>query len=366
VSVGVLTATPTAPAPPATSGGRLDFLDALRGVAVGFVLIQHVGELLVPAIGSFTRSGAQFGQLGVMLFFLCSGFIIPATLERRPDAGRGGALTSFWMSRVFRLFPLFWVSLAAAAVLVAVGSYAPERPLGVGDWLANATMLPALTGSPYALALYWTLTLEMLFYLTVSVLFLLGWHRRSAVLSLAGSGLCLVAAVAAEPLLGHTAPLSLFCLATMFTGTVFYRWYTGTARLRTLLGCVAIGLASGVALLSSVLPGSGEPAAGDFTAMLTAWVGAYALFGLGLLLRNRRVWRPLRRLGRISYSIYLVQALVLVAVPATPYPLVTAVVWVAAVVGISELTYRLVEQPAIGLGRRLSARLVRPAAPVAR
>jgi peptidoglycan/LPS O-acetylase OafA/YrhL len=361
VSLGVLTARPRAASQPATSAGRLDFLDALRGVAVGFVLLQHVGELLVPAIHSFTGSGVQFGQLGVMVFFLCSGFIIPATLERRPDAGRGSALTSFWMSRVFRLFPLFWVSLATAAVLVAVGMYAPDGPLGLRDWLANATMLPALTGSPYALPLYWTLTLEMLFYLTVSGLFLIGWHRRSAALSLAGSGLCLVAAVAAEPLLGRAAPLSLFCLATMFTGTVFHRWFTGTARLRTLLGCVAVGLASGVALLFSVLHGSGEPAAGDFTAMLTAWVGAYAVFGLGLLLRNRRVWRPLRRLGRISYSIYLVQALVLVAVPATPYPLVTALLWVAVVLGVSQVTYRLIEQPAIRLGRRLSARLVRPA-----
>jgi peptidoglycan/LPS O-acetylase OafA/YrhL len=360
VSLGVLTVRPKAPAAPATSAGRLDFLDALRGVAVGLVLVQHVGELLVPAIHSFTRTGVQLGQLGVMLFFLCSGFIIPATLERRPDAGRRGALTSFWISRAFRLFPLFWVSLATAAVLVAVGRNAPDRPLGVWDWLANATMLPALVGSPYAMSLYWTLTLEMVFYLSVSGLFLLGLHRRSVALSLTGSGVCLVAAGVAEPLFGRSAPLALFCLATMFTGTVVHRWYTGTVRLRTLIGCVAVGLASGVVLLSSAIPGTGEPTAGNFTAMLGAWVGAYALFGLGLLLRHRRVWRPLRRLGRISYSIYLMQALVLGTVPATPYPLVTALVWVGLVLCVSEATYRLVEQPAIRLGRRLSARLVRP------
>jgi peptidoglycan/LPS O-acetylase OafA/YrhL len=338
------------------SAGRLDFLDALRGVAVGLVLLQHVGELLFPAVHTFTRAGIQLGQLGVMVFFLCSGFIIPATLERRPDAGSRMALRSFWISRVFRLYPLFWASLVGAFALVVAGLHRPAKPLGAGDWLANATMLPMLVGSPRALDLYWTLTYEMVFYLAVSILFLLGWHRRNVELSLAGSAVCLAAALVAEPLWGRPAPLGFLCRATMFTGTVLYRWHAGVVRARTAGWCVAVGLASGTVLLVSVLGGNRGAEGPGLTAMLTAWFGAYAVFGAGLALRRRTFPGWLLRLGQISYSVYLVQALVLIAVPATPHPVLTGIVWVAASLVISEITHRFLEQPAIRLGRRCSAR----------
>jgi peptidoglycan/LPS O-acetylase OafA/YrhL len=337
--------------------GRLDFLDGLRGVAVGLVLLQHVGELTVPAVRSLTSSTVQLGQFGVMVFFLCSGFIIPASLERsRREPGRRAALRSFWISRVFRLYPLYWLSLAGAGLLVALGRYTPEKSLSAGDWLANAAMLQLPAGAPYALGLYWTLAFELVFYGAVSVLFLLGWHRRSVALSLVASAGCLGAAALSEPLLGRPAPLGLFCLATMFLGTVVHRWHAGEVRLRTLAGCVATALVAGVAMLGSA---AGELAAADgpgFLPMLTAWLGAYVVFGIGLALRHRTVPAALRRLGAISYSVYLVQALVLIAVPALPSPLLTALVWTVVVLGASELTYRFVELPAVRLGRRVEAR----------
>ena len=47
--------------------GRLDFLDGLRGIAVALVLLQHIGELTVPAIERLTSSTVQLGQFGVMV-----------------------------------------------------------------------------------------------------------------------------------------------------------------------------------------------------------------------------------------------------------------------------------------------------------
>jgi peptidoglycan/LPS O-acetylase OafA/YrhL len=287
-----------------------------------------------------------------MVFFLCSGFIVPASLERGgPGASRAATLACFWRSRVFRLYPLYWVSLAGAAILVVVGVHAPA-PMTGRDWLANLTMLQAFAGSPHALDLYWTLAFEMAFYLALSALFLLGRHRSSVTLSLAASAGCVVAALAAGPLLGRPAPLGLFCLATMFTGTVFFRWHAGTVALRTLVGCVVAALAAGTTMLGAAAQ---QPGGQDVLPMLTAWVGAYAIVGTAVALRSRRVPAWLRRLGTISYSVYLMQALVLLAVPATPFPVLTAVVWVAVIVAVSEGTYRLVEQPAVRLGRRLGA-----------
>jgi len=109
-----------------------------------------------------------------------------------------------------------------------------------------------------------------------------------------------------------------------------------------------------VAMVGSTADVLGAAGGPGLLPMTTAWLGAYAVFCAGIALRHRTVPAWLRRLGTISYSVYLVQALVLIAVPALPSPLLTAVVWTTVVVGASELTYRFVEQPAVRLGRRLS------------
>jgi peptidoglycan/LPS O-acetylase OafA/YrhL len=145
--------------------------------------------------------------------------------------------------------------------------------------------------------------------------------------------------------------LGLFCLATMFLGTVVHRWHSGEVRLRTLACCVATATSAGAALLGS----SGAAGTPGFVPMLTAWLGAYAIFGVGVALRRRAVPGWLRRLGTISYSVYLVQALVLIAVPALPSPVLSAALWAGLIVALSEVTYRVVEQPAVRLGRRVAA-----------
>lgn len=357
-----------ADAPGDTGVGRLDFLDALRGLAVGLVLLQHVGEQLFPAVRQLSETGVQLGQLGVMVFFLSSGFIIPASLERnRGGAGRKAALAAFWRGRFFRLYPLYWVSLGGALLLTASGAPTGAASMGSGDWLANTTMVQGLAGAPNALGLYWTLAYEMVFYVALSGLFLLGLHRRSVALSLLASAGCVGLAVAAEPLLGRPAPLAAFCLATMFTGTVFSRWHAGEVRLRTLVLCVGTALAAGSTLLHSALAAQERSELGDagsLVPMLSAWLGAYAIFSATLALRGRRFPRALRRLGTISYSAYLLQALVLVAVPPLPHPALTALAWIGTTLALSAAGYRFVELPAIRLGRHLASARPAPESPI--
>src|SRR5690348_1427083 len=62
---------------------RLAFLDALRGLAAGAVILQHAGLILSAGYTSVAMSVFDLGNFGVMLFFLCSGFIIPISLERQ-------------------------------------------------------------------------------------------------------------------------------------------------------------------------------------------------------------------------------------------------------------------------------------------
>lgn len=333
-------------------GGRMGFLDALRGVAVSCVVLQHVGMLTSSTLREFCSEWVQVGQLGVMVFFLCSGFIIPATLERN------GSLKTFWLSRFFRLYPLYWMSLLFAGLLAALG-HAVRQGLAGPDWVVNATMVQDFLGAEQAVGVYWSLAYEMVFYVAISFCFLLGVHRRSVELSL----LVACAAIAVSVLcliVNRPAPLASFLMVTMFTGTVVYRLYVGTISRWTALLTVAVSALAGAVVLWAALHGYEQVeflGTRTLRPMAFAWLGAYVLFGAGVVLwRRSGAPRLLRRLGLISYSVYLMQELVLAAVPRVGNGLVSALVWCAVIVAVSATTYALVERPAIALGRGLIAR----------
>jgi peptidoglycan/LPS O-acetylase OafA/YrhL len=89
-------------------------LDGLRAVAVGAVLIHHFFQ--PPRVG-----GVDFALLGVWLFFVLSGFLITGILLRSRDQihNRGYpaslALRQFYVRRVLRIFPLYYLVLFGAA-----------------------------------------------------------------------------------------------------------------------------------------------------------------------------------------------------------------------------------------------------------
>lgn len=332
----------------------MGFLDALRGVAVGLVVLQHIGQHTSSAFRELCTDWVQLGQLGVMVFFLCSGFIIPATIERNDS------LKTFWISRFFRLYPLYWLSLLGAGALAVAGT-AVQGGLTARDWAANATMVQALLGSPHAIGVYWSLAFEMVFYLAISGLFLLGVHRRSVQLALAAAGGAMALSAGCALVLDRPVPLGVFDLVTMFTGTVLYRCYAGIVPRQKAALCVGVSLLSGAVVLWAGLHGhedATELGARSLRPMALAWLGAYLVFCVGAVLWHRGAPRLLRRLGLISYSVYLMQGLVFVAIPATSRPWLTAATWAVVIVALSTVTYAVVERPAIARGRVLVARVL--------
>src|SRR6266700_4712282 len=89
--------------PAARPGARLAWLDALRGLAALAVVFDHASTLVVTSTHSFLYQWFNFGQYGVFVFFLVSGYIIPASLERK------GSIPGFWTGRLFRLYPMYTV-----------------------------------------------------------------------------------------------------------------------------------------------------------------------------------------------------------------------------------------------------------------
>src|SRR5690349_5104786 len=134
---------------------RLDFLDALRGCAALAVVFQHAAQSLWLGYRTFAFSIFDLGNFGVVLFFLCSGFIIPISLERQ------GSLKDFWLRRLFRLFPLYWSCVAFTLLMGYASGWAGfDADFRAQPWacgLANLTMLQTLVGCSNLLGPAWSL-----------------------------------------------------------------------------------------------------------------------------------------------------------------------------------------------------------------
>jgi len=385
----------------ADTSSRLGWLDALRGIAAVLVVWEHFSSeaRVLPGIREAMLPWVKAGDVGVFLFFLISGYIVPASLERR------GSVRSFWIGRAFRLYPMVLFVLVGLLIL---GSRYPQPPFAGehrGTWLlAHGTMLQELLGVPNAVWVFWSLSYEMVFYLLLTGLFVAGAHRASAATAvlLAASALLvypllpqttidaptvapLVAAVVAigialsltgrGPLLllggwvlGSTA-LSLVArdafvpgwqgllvLAAMFLGTCVYRAQSGQIAAYRAWG-------AGAAVFALVVASAIARTDGDASRRAILGFGvAGALFGCGLLLHNRRIPWPARRLGELSFSLYLLHPVLLVLTKDTlarwgthlhsfapRFGLFLGFLLVA--VACSALTHRAIEKPGQRLGR---------------
>jgi peptidoglycan/LPS O-acetylase OafA/YrhL len=154
--------------------GRLRELDVLRFVAAAVVMLHHYtgvpapewpggnARRIFPGLAPFTR----YGFLGVELFFLISGFVILLSAWGRKPG-------DFIVSRFLRLFPAYWVGvLLSLAAYLAFDSWVPFGPNTDGPlmrFLPNLTMLQEGVGSQRMEVVYWTLYVELHFYVLIAL-----------------------------------------------------------------------------------------------------------------------------------------------------------------------------------------------------
>jgi peptidoglycan/LPS O-acetylase OafA/YrhL len=332
---------------------RLEFLDFLRFIAAFAVLIQHGGEKVSPWFRDLSCNTFQFGVFGVTLFFLCSGFIIPVSLERH------GSLKRFWTSRLFRLYPLYYVSILSALVLIQLGLLNLKFP-SVETILWNLTMLMRILGKPSILGLYWTLSLEMTFYILVSLLFVAKLLHKTVAISIFTLAFSFIFGVIG-PMYFHTSGKgwgTAFYIATMFTGTVFFKHNEGKVSSKTLLLVLLLAITVLLANTATNLLGRVNKPEDlgifSFTPVTSALAAAYACFGLLYFVRHIHFHKYLLRLGEISYSLYLVQGLVFHTVPEFgDNVIITLLLWFTIIILISFCTYNLIEKPFIRMGKSI-------------
>ncbi len=319
-------------------------------------MLQHALESKSPAFAEFCTDYFQFGLFGVTLFFLTSGFIIPVSIEK------ANSIKSFWISRIYRLFPLYLVSILVTLLLVYLGSMEGTSPTAA-SLLANAVMLAKFLGQPLIQGLYWTLNLEMVFYLLVTGLFLVGLLKKSALLALGAlASALLVGVVGTQVLHLFESGWGLcFQLATMFVGTVYFRYMGGQASAKTwaFIFVAALGVLFTITYFNLFHQDVPEAlGTRSFWPVTNAFLAAYLLFTSCFLLRGGSYPASFLFLGRISYSLYLVQATVLpLVLPHLENVLFSTLVGLGTTVLVSYFTYTYIEKPFIHLGRKVVRRI---------
>lgn len=335
-----------------TASRRFAELDGLRGIAFVVVMFGHYLTTIQTFFADLPAAPFEWddGRFGVQLFFLISGYVILMTAERskRPS--------DFAIARFARLYPTYWVMLLVTMGVITIFRPNPFEftPLQV---LANATMLQRFLRIRDIEPSYWTLAVELTFYVGILVLLVATKSRLTPqVVRTVSLAWCLVGTVVCLLLRGSadstTSKIILNLTFAEYAGLFAAGMMFFLGRRAGRLEPWAFVFSAFAVLNAGILRGTHEAA---------AIFVVCAVFSFGVLM-PRVGWLargPLNFLGRISYSAYLIHQVAgfLVIVWLTPMigRLPATLVTVALVLGASYLSYRFLED---GLARWARSRLL--------
>ena len=334
-------------------------LDGVRAIAVLFVIFYHLRS--ARAIPAFP------GPLGVLSFFVLSGFLITWLLLKEEDKSGSVSLRSFYRRRALRIFPAFYVFwiVAVALHIAAHGEQVPwAQALGAFFYVSNyvhALLQPA----PFMIQT-WSLSAEEQFYLLWPLTFVMFSKRRRSLMT--GLALVIVAVWVHRIHLWMAAPGKDY-----IANYIAYAFDTRADAL--LVGCLlALGLREGLAtsFLERMCRAAWGPALTCLLIGCSVFVGqssvGYRLIG-GLAVEPLAIlicqfvahsaslpWKwlnakPVRYLGRISYPLYLYHRMAIHAVERFPHlntPLFLAMTLCLSIV-IASCSYHFVEKPFLAL-----------------
>jgi peptidoglycan/LPS O-acetylase OafA/YrhL len=159
---------------------RIEIVEYLRGIASLAVAWFHFTNTY--SYGPVRSSGA-YGYLGVEVFFVISGFIIPYSLMTTYGNYTLADSWHFLGRRMTRLEPPYLLSIVVALMLWHASASAPgfagaPPSYTIGQIAAHILYLVPLTSHSWILPVYWTLAYEFVFYISVAFLFPLIGRRQ--------------------------------------------------------------------------------------------------------------------------------------------------------------------------------------------
>lgn len=274
---------------------RLDNIDALRAVAVIAVMLFHYTARFPLDYMRYDQPvwAASYGDMGVSLFFIISGYCISMTAVRCPG------VTSFWARRFSRLQPAY-----VAAIVITFGVVAfyglPGREISGLNAMANAIWFNLFDAAPNVDGAYWSLVVEIKLYFLFGILFFA--MRRYGDPVLWWSLCCLAGGliwVLDRRLAGGSVSHYTFSLATFafpfcglfLAGMLLYRWDVTRPWLK-FLACAAFAVCC-------------VNLARDWVE-LTVLLAMLPLLKLILARKSLSIPAPIVFIGFVSYPLYLI------------------------------------------------------------
>jgi exopolysaccharide production protein ExoZ len=303
-------------------------MEGIRGIAVFLVFLVHYHAIFGSRLNaSSVTSGISFalsriGESGVDLFFVLSGYLIyGAVIKKRIN------YISFMKRRIQRIYPAF---LCVFALYLIVSKALPgesKLPAGLIAAMAyvieNLLLLPGMLNIDPIIVISWSLSYELFYYLSlpllVSILHMRDWQVRKRILFFLASALLF----AIYCLIFHDNHIRLIMFVS---GIILYEAinsYNLLSKSTITFDCIA--LLSFIITLPVIYILSDQPDMVPYIPYIDVqgyryriimlffcfFIFVLACFRSRTLLHRIFSWTPLRWLGNMSYSYYLIHALTL-------------------------------------------------------
>jgi len=334
-------------------------LDLLRAVAVLSVVACHLITATGLSVGAGRSLSSTLGDFGVYIFFVHTALVLMGSLER--EGVRGGWVTSFYVRRVFRIYPL---AIVAVLLIVATGEPASGHaaPLVVppdgfprfttNGVLSDLALVQNLTGQPSLLGPTWTLPVELQMYLLLPLCFLAA-RRGTAAVGAMFVAFAVAYLLVAHPVLPLLARLTVFAYGPCFLAGVvaYFLIRRHTARFQLPVWALAVVVVVAAVYLAAVLPSRHLP---------LIWLAPLAVGCALPFVRHAspsRMTRAAHTLCTYSYGVYLFHVPVIwlsvIRLHASAWPVRVATL-IAGITLLPWLGYRFLERPMIDLGKRIA------------
>lgn len=305
--------------PPHTSN-RIPSLDGFRAISIAMVLFGHLsGTQRFPGRAASLVEGSlgDIAFLGVVVFFVISGFLITSLLMREYNETGAISLKQFYLRRVLRIFPAFYTFILLSLLASTLG------------WihLIGRDFIFALTYSvnydstrPWQFGHLWSLSVEEQFYLIWPLALILLRERRSLILAIAAIFIGPMVRVAISEYISHVNPHSMLSNTAVFPAMFDYlatgcalallrpwlltqRWYLCLTASRWLILIVPLVFAINRIEGYMAVMLFGSPVLNVCLALLIEACTRHSKTLVGRFLN----WKPIAALGVLSYSLYLWQ-----------------------------------------------------------
>jgi len=310
---------------------KIDSIVLLRGLAALGVCITHYYIMNAETYSPLIKQLFMSGQLGVSIFFVISGFVLPYSLSKINYTL--AKFPNFILKRLFRIEPPYWAAIALLFILGIV----PWQSFDIRQFAVNIFHIaPLFKNYSWYSPIFWTLAIEFQYYILLGLFFSLLMRCKPAVSILI------------------VCSISVICVFAKLNirDLVFTYWYD-----------FAAGYIGFMCLINKIRPQTATIYLTVFCAIVAWKVSIITgvlpfVTTLIILLFNKRPYRPFLFLGNISYSLYLTHTIAIFfflkfAKAHLSNPIILFGLTILSCVCFAALFYTIIEKPVLRRSKKL-------------